>query len=154
MCRKKRQLFWICSVVQTLFCLLLLMQDLRTKKGVHVFLEPYWFIELFIDLHNDNEKDLSIEYVLIHLNSEYFFNTTLSFSISSSSNAGLHESAIFQLNMWVTLWVPILEDIGLLTQLNAGDIVAQVSKYHWKCLLNLYNCTWKIKEMQEQDLLS
>lgn len=35
----------------------------------------------------------------------------------------------------------------LLTQLNTGDMVAQEAKYHRNCLLNLYNQTWKIKEI-------
>ena len=41
----------------------------------------------------------------------------------------------------------ILDNMDLLTKLNAGDVVAQDAKYHQNCLMNLYNRLWKIKEM-------
>ena len=62
-------------------------------------------------------------------------------------SAGLHEVATFQLDSRVKSCTMILGDMDLLTKLNAGYIVAQDAKYHQNCLVNLYNCVWKIKVM-------
>ncbi|KAG0730358.1 hypothetical protein GWK47_028416 [Chionoecetes opilio] len=66
-------------------------------------------------------------------------------------SAGLHEAATFQLDSRVRSCALILDDMDLLTQLNAGDMVAQEAKYHRNCLLNLYNRARKIKEMADKN---
>jgi len=61
--------------------------------------------------------------------------------------AGLHEAATFQLDSRVRSCALIVDDMELLTKLNAGDMVAQEAKYHRNCLLNLYNRARKTREM-------
>ena len=61
--------------------------------------------------------------------------------------AGLHEAATFQLDSRVRSCALILDDIDFLTKLNAGDMVAQETKYYRNCLPNLYNRARKIREM-------
>ena len=51
----------------------------------------------------------------------------------------MHEASTFELDASVRKCSMKLEDTRLLAKLSGGDIIAQESKYHVKCLASLYN---------------
>ena len=69
------------------------------------------------------------------------------FCEEAPGSAGVHEVATFQLDSCVRLCALILNNMKLLTKLNAVDMIAQEAKYLRNCLLNLYNHAHKSKEM-------
>ena len=52
---------------------------------------------------------------------------------------GLHNASTHNIDAKVHKCAIALEDTALLAKLEPGDMIVLEAKYHWKCLVNLYN---------------